>query len=236
MSSTSKKYIVANWKMNSPTDSVDYYFESLDVPENSEMIICPPFVFLQRVLATCCNEAKIGAQQCSSFANGAYTGQVSASMLAQVGVQFCLVGHSEQRHYNKSNNLLECVQRLHEEKIVPIFCIGETKDEYDRGQSLQVVEEQIKGLNFEFDIIIAYEPIWSIGTGIIPSMKSIDGIASFIKSKTNSKPVLYGGSVNVENASSFSTAQNIDGLLIGGASLSSSSLNEITKRYLNSSD
>ena len=98
------------------------------------------------------------------------------------------------------------------------------------------MEEQIKGLNFEFDIIIAYEPIWSIGTGIIPSMKSIDGIASFIKSKTNSKPVLYGGSVNVENASSFSTAQNIDGLLIGGASLSSSSLNEITKRYLNSSD
>lgn len=222
--------------MNSPAHLIDHYFKSLAVLGNSETIICPPFVFLQEALAACPNEVKLGAQQCSSFSKGAYTGQVSASMLAQVGAKYCLVGHSEQRQYNKSNNLLECVERLHEEKIVPIFCVGETKDEYDRGHSLQVVEEQMKGLNFEFDIIIAYEPIWSIGTGIIPSVESIDSIASFIKSKTNSKPVLYGGSVKVENASSFSEAKNIDGLLIGGASLSTSSLNEITKRYLHSSD
>ncbi|MAP24176.1 MAG: triose-phosphate isomerase [Rickettsiales bacterium] len=236
MSSTPKKYIVANWKMNNPKESIDCYFKSLIASEISEVIICPSFVFLKEASTICREGAKIGAQQCSSFSQGAYTGQVSASMLAQVGVQYCLVGHSEQRQHNKSNDLLACVDNLNKENIVPIFCVGETKDEYDKGRSLEVIGEQMQGLNFECDIIIAYEPIWSIGTGIIPSVESVDTVASFIKSKNNFRPVLYGGSVNAGNAASFSGVKNIDGLLIGGASLSSSTLNEISNRYLKASN
>jgi triosephosphate isomerase len=224
------KIIVANWKLNGSFDFIQSYFtyiNSIDLKKDVCGIICSPFVYLD----VCNKQSKsiyIGAQDCSNFKSGAFTGDISALMLRNINSQFCLVGHSERRvFFNqknedvriKANNLLDV-------GINPIVCIGETLDEKERGKTEEALKKQIiesipQGSSNN-SIIIAYEPIWAIGTGLTPKIQDIDKIHTFlkkgIKNYKNFK-ILYGGSVKSSNAEEIMSLENVDGLLVGGSSL-----------------
>ena len=228
------KIIVANWKLNGSFEFIKRYLEAIhsktSFSNNKCGIICPPSIYLQYCYINI-PPLHLGAQDCSIFNSGPYTGEVSALMLKENNCQFCIVGHSERRQiFNQSNQQVSLkADNLIHNKINPIICIGETLDEKNKGLTKEVLQKQIlnsfpKNSSIQY-VIIAYEPIWAIGTGLTPSFKEIEGIHSFIKNEiknfTNYK-ILYGGSVNSENAKDIMDLENVDGVLVGGSSLDSS--------------
>ena len=235
-----KKYILGNFKMNMTLKETEGYIEKfLPLVENSknEIVIFPSFTNLmfanQKLTAS---KVFLGAQNVHFENSGAYTGEISSSMLKSVGVSFVLIGHSERRKYflEKNEQLNKKIKEALGQGLKVILCIGETKYERQNKKYKQVlqkdVQDALKGLyeNELKNIIIAYEPIWSIGTGKLPSGKEIEEACVIIreqiltdyseKSSKNIK-VLYGGSVNAQNAKVFSDIKGINGLLVGGASL-----------------
>ena len=158
--------------------------------------------------------------------DGAYTGEVSAKQLRSYNVEYCLVGHSERRKYQNEtdNEIYEKIIMLLQEHITPILCIGETKEERDNNKVEEVLDKQLNKLlnindEYKEQIIIAYEPVWSIGTGIIPTNKEIEDTILYIKKKLPNNKILYGGSANEENIDTLKQISIIDGYLLGGLSL-----------------
>lgn len=236
------KLIIGNWKMNKSFDEAEDLITDIEEAlENgnlhSEVVICPPYPYLE--LATDhADEANFmcGAQNCSEFSNGAYTGEISASMLAELGVEFCIVGHSERRKYFGESN--ETVSRkvdcLMEQDVIPVLCCGESREEREAGDHFKVVEQQVKESLFhltkeQFErVVIAYEPVWAIGTGLTATPSQAQEMHAFIRSLAEQKYgtevsynlyILYGGSCNSKNALSLFIQPDIDGGLIGSASL-----------------
>ena len=195
-----------------------------NVKTNYTLILCPTHLNIGQ---TEIENAYLGAENVSTKNDGAYTGEVSASQLKSYGVEYTIVGHSERREYQKETfeDINEKVKRLFENNITPILCIGESKEQRENTDFKTFLKEEIEtaisGLTEEQinKIIIAYEPIWSIGTGIIPTEEQIIDVFDFIKEKLPNTKVLYGGSANVSNIEMLNKIKQIDGYLLGGLSL-----------------
>jgi len=218
------------------SDSVDFCtknFESLkQLSQNADIVLLPSFIALSNVINLVINSSiAIGGQNCSEYKNGAYTGEISASSLAEIGVTYCIIGHSERRiYYHETPDLIiKKIELSFAHNIQPIICIGETKQDFVDKKTYEILTKQIEALipimhQQNRQIIIAYEPIWSIGTGIIPEVTVLQKIFAwlrqFISSQRQNNPIklLYGGSVNTSNISQLKSIEDIDGFLIGSAS------------------
>ena len=223
------KIIVANWKMNG-SETLLKEFSSLSQKKPNDIIICPPFTLLASAKALLPYYIKIGAQNCSEEDNGAFTGEISASMLRESHVSYVIIGHSERRTLYRETDavILKKVESVIKNELTPIVCIGETLSEKKANKTLEVLEKQIDAsitrVNTHTRLIVAYEPIWAIGTGLTPNEDEIWETHLHIKEKLSQYfnteiPVLYGGSANAENCSKIISIENVDGLLVGGASL-----------------
>ncbi len=231
------KIIAANWKMNMTYSEIDdffYFFKNNDdFKEDRKIYIAPPFVYIDYVKKKIKNlefNIKIGAQNCYFEDKGAFTGEISVSMLKDIKVNFVIVGHSERRNiFNENDELLnKKVKKVLESNLECIFCIGEKLEERQKGDTFKVLEDQLKkgldGISKFDNLIIAYEPVWAIGTGVNASGEQIEEAHTFIKeflnkNVANNLPILYGGSVKPENISEILNTKNVDGVLVGGASL-----------------
>ena len=198
---------------------------------NKKYIILPPLQSTLYIRNLIKNDVIFGSQDCSQFKNGAFTGDISAKMIKKIGCKFVLIGHSERRTiFNESDEVLKTkMKRALEQKLKVIFCVGESLTKYKQGKSIQFIIKQLtnifdNSINFK-NIILAYEPIWAIGTNVTPKMKEIDYIHYKIKEtmkrhfNTEKIPILYGGSVKAANSAEIFSLKNVDGGLIGGASL-----------------
>ena len=223
------KIIVANWKMNG-SETLLKDFAAFSPSKGNDVIICVPFTLLDSAKKILPNFIKVGAQNCSEEDKGAFTGEISASMLRERGVTHVIIGHSERRKlFNETNSIIsKKVELVLKNELTPIVCIGETLSEKKANKTFQVLEKQIDGsitnLGSHMGFIVAYEPIWAIGSGLVPSDNEIKETHLHIKEKlsqffTTYIPVLYGGSANAENCSKITSIENVDGLLVGGASL-----------------
>ena len=237
-----KKIVAGNWKMNKSLQDAKTLVEMItnQVNEFDEVtkVIIPPFPYLQPVSEQLSKKENffLGAQNCHTNAGGAFTGEVSASMLNSVGCQFVLVGHSERRQYFKEKDadfVLKIKEAL-KNNISPIFCIGETIHERKTDNHFKVITEQLKNVLTEFSIaefskfVIAYEPVWAIGTGETATAQQAQEMHAFIRSIildiydsaiAANVSILYGGSCNPQNAQELFKCPDVDGGLIGGASL-----------------
>lgn len=228
-----KPLIVANWKMNPVTmKKAEELFNSVkhgvkDI-ENAETVICPPFIYLPLLKGLI-----LGAQDCYWEEKGAYTGEVSVAMLKEMGCKYVIIGHSERRKYfNETDKIVNRkVKTTLKAGLVPIVCIGETEGEREMDKTEEVLEKEIKqGLNGVdvSKIIIAYEPIWAIGTGNPCDIEEAQRMKEIIQ-KMVSKDIriLYGGSVKANNAEGYLKQAGFNGLLVGGASLDAKEFVEI---------
>ena len=216
--------IALNNKSNLDKEGFIPYINSLrKVPTEDQLIVCPGFLNISSVP----EGFDLGAQNVSCEGPGAYTGEVSASQLKSYGVRYCIVGHSERRDYQRESyeEIHKKIQRLFESGITPILCVGETKEERENNQVNEVLMKELSTAISELSeeekskMIIAYEPIWSIGTGIIPTNEQIIEVFQFIKLLLPHTKVLYGGSANEENIEYLRQISEIDGYLLGGLSL-----------------
>ncbi len=236
-----KKIIAGNWKMNYCVNKAeDFVSEIKDAINTDEVdvVICPNFVALDRLsdLLDGTN-IKLGAQNVHTEDKGAYTGETSVNMLAAVGVKYCIVGHSERRQYFAETNEIvnKKAKKLLEKDINPIVCVGETLEERESNTMFDVVEKQVResldGIEeaqMKRNVVIAYEPIWAIGTGKTATAEQANEMCKFIRevvskmyneSVAEAVRIQYGGSVKPSNANEILNMSDIDGALVGGASL-----------------
>ncbi len=229
------KYVIANWKMNGNSASLSLIKRINNhlrkkVRKSPKVIICPPFTLLSHFGALKSINLTFGAQNIHRLDKGAYTGEISASMVKDVKARYVILGHSERRSYQNESveELGEKILNALNQNLKVIFCIGETYKQIKNRKS--ILQNQIKSLPKNFshkNIIIAYEPVWAIGTGLTPTISEIDEIHSSIRTmlikhvgKNSEKvSILYGGSVNSKNSSDIMSLKNVDGALVGGASL-----------------
>jgi triosephosphate isomerase len=246
MSLQNKKLIVANWKMNGTqefardlaADLAEKWFES---PSPHQLVVCPPFPYLSitlnRLFGT---QIACGAQDCSVHEKGAYTGEVSAFMLKDIGCRYVIVGHSERRqqHQETSELVHQKADIALKANLKPIICVGETLADREEQKTLKVLEEQLKESvpDSTQEFAIAYEPVWAIGTGKTATTNEILEVHAFIRSwlqknlqKNSKAPLLYGGSVTDQNAQEILSLENVDGVLVGGASLKADSFWKIVQ-------
>jgi len=213
-----KSLIIANWKCNPATleEAKELFSNIKEDIKNKDVVICPPSIFLSYLI---CDEVKFGSQNCFWEDKGAYTGETSPQMIKSIGCEYVIIGHSERRTiFNESNiDIKNKIKKAQEIGLIPIVCIGESKDE----NTFEIIEEQIKDIGK--DVILAYEPLWAIGTGENASVGKVKEVRDFLKDRK----VLYGGSVNSQNAKDY--LEVTDGLLIGGASLNADEFLKIIK-------
>ncbi len=232
-------FIAGNWKMNLNSSSAKKLAEEL-VDFKGEMVVIPSFTNIPVVYDVLKNsQVKLGAQNVSQFESGAYTGEVSIEQLMDFNVEYILVGHSERREIFKETDLEinEKLLQIQKHGITPIFCVGESLEIRESGRAEEFVKSQIesglKGASSNF--IIAYEPIWAIGTGVSASVEDVEKMSDFIRSLLSSMfenspiKILYGGSVKPSNAKELLALKNVDGALVGGASLVAEDFLEIAK-------
>ncbi|MDC0093314.1 triose-phosphate isomerase [Alphaproteobacteria bacterium] len=225
-------FIAANWKMNLDKSSIDDFSDIINEYEfDKQLKVCifPQNVYISHLKKTIKNlPISIGGQNCHYENNGPFTGEVSSFSLKDLGCEYVILGHSERRSNNNESNLhvQKCISSAIDSDLIPIICVGETFKEREKGSALDFITKQInETLPNSFDnIIIAYEPIWSIGTGQIPSEIEIKEMHKHIKDLISQKfnkniKVIYGGSVNSSNVCDILLIDNVDGFLIGGASL-----------------
>lgn len=210
--------IALNNKSNLNKEEFVEYLNRLEsINTNNTLILCPTYLNIPLVNSN----ILLGSQNVSSYDNGAYTGEISSKQLKSYNVKYSIVGHSERREYQRETNevIKEKINKLLEEDITPILCVGETLEERQNNNYKEVIREELSILNnISKEVIIAYEPIWSIGTGIIPTKEQIEEVFTYIKSILPYK-VLYGGSANEENIDMLKEINLIDGYLLGGLSL-----------------
>lgn len=232
------KYVVGNWKMNQNLASIKEFFMGLDrmkLELKCEAWIAPQFVHIPilKDLAFSLGKSKIGAQNCAFAENGAHTGEVSASTLSDMGVEFVIIGHSERRSiYKETNEVINqkvTIALNHSLKV--IFCVGETLEERENNKTFEVIRQQLhlglKGLMWNQDLIVAYEPVWAIGTGKTATPEQAEEAHAFIRKELSLQfgergktvPLLYGGSIKPDNFKELLSKPSIDGGLVGGASL-----------------
>ena len=210
--------VALNNKSNLEKEEFINYLEGLkNIKTNSNLILCPTFLNIPLVNI----DIPVGSQNVSINDNGAFTGEISAKQLKSFNVKYAIVGHSERRGYQRETNeeIKEKINKLKENDITPILCIGESKEERDNNTYKEVLKEELSILDANSNVIIAYEPIWSIGTGVIPTNEEIEEVFKFIKDMFPNNKVLYGGSANVDNVDTLKQIDLIDGYLLGGLSL-----------------
>jgi len=234
-----KPLIVANWKCNPLTlkegeELVKEIEEGIDGFNSAEVVICPPFVFLPFLIQR--SDLPFGAQNCFSKDKGPFTGEISVNMLEEIGVKYVIVGHSERRNTFKetSEEINLKLLRALDSSITPILCIGESREERKNGKTFNVLTEQLEkcllGVSKDNSskIVLAYEPVWAIGTGESANVSDIGEVRVFIREFLSNKfgkencekiRILYGGSVDSNNIHSFITEARMNGALVGGASL-----------------
>ena len=236
-----KTVIAGNWKMNMLASEIKPFMEELkaNLPKTRtcEMVLCTPAVMIPAMIKAG-KDCKVaaGGEDVSRFEKGAYTGEVSASQLADVGAKYCIVGHSERRQYHGEDDMLvnAKAKALIEKGIIPIICVGESLEQREMDLTMEYVAYQVKAALSGIDAgklrrcIIAYEPIWAIGTGKTATAEQAqevcEGIRAVIRGIYGARParavsILYGGSMNAKNAAELLAQPDIDGGLIGGASL-----------------
>lgn len=239
-----RQIVAGNWKMNKSFQEAEDLFNDLcevidqqGITKNTEIIICPPALYLEMALDfTQESSFSIGAQDVSMHDGGAYTGDISASMLASMQVEYSILGHSERRKYHgeTDDQIAQKVEAVLRNELTPIVCCGEVLEEREAGKHLEVIRRQIEIALFRLDpldfakVIIAYEPVWAIGTGKTATPEQAQEIHAFIRELIQEKygkelakktPILYGGSCNAKNAKELFAQPDVDGGLIGGASL-----------------
>ena len=245
-----KPFVVGNWKMNGSADTTTALakevVERFDPPLSIDVALCPPSVFLH-LISNHLQDSPIalGAQDVSEHSSGAYTGEIAASMLAETGCRYVIIGHSERRKYFGDSNAriqAKFIKAL-EFDLIPIVCIGETLEERESELTEEVLDQQLDVLlQIETGValsyaVLAYEPVWAIGTGNTATPEQAQEVHRFIRDRIFQKNaavsqeirILYGGSVKPNNASSLFSMQDIDGGLIGGASLEASQFVDICR-------
>ena len=237
------KYIIANWKLNGSKSLLNEFLNQFATyNSHNYVVLCPPHLLLSDLDSITIDNFFMGSQNVSEYDNGAFTGEISAEMLADNKIVYSIVGHSERRtllaETNEKINIK--IKQLLSHNITPILCIGENLEQRDTNTFKQVIDFQLekafKNIKiYDRTIIIAYEPIWSIGTGVIPEISQINEVHEFIKTKmkqlypknVNRFKIVYGGSVNLKNYQIILSSSVVDGVLVGGASLDSKSFYEI---------
>ncbi|MCW9004789.1 MAG: triose-phosphate isomerase [Gammaproteobacteria bacterium] len=245
-----KPMVAGNWKMNGSSESVKELMagikDGMGSVNNAEVVVCPPAVYISRVVGAAADTAiKVGSQNICDEDKGAFTGEISGEMLKDTGCEYAIIGHSERRSlYGESDELVaRRFAAARRNGIKPIFCIGETLEEREQGVTNDVCSRQIdavvalEGVEALADGVIAYEPVWAIGTGKTASPEQAQEVHAFIRGKiaalnadvAEGLRILYGGSMNAGNAAELIGQADIDGGLIGGASLKSEDFLAICK-------
>lgn len=235
-----RKIIAGNWKMNGTQAETELLIRGLldSVAPNDrvQVVICPPFTSLETAARHLgASPIALGGQDMSPHEKGAYTGDISAAMLLTVGATYVILGHSERRQYHaETDQLINAkARRALDSGLTPIICVGETLAEREAGSTEQVVGKQVEGTLSGFSAadlkktVIAYEPVWAIGTGRTATPEMAEAVHYFVRKNLAGRdqtaadvvPILYGGSVNAKNAAGLLAQPNIDGALVGGASL-----------------
>jgi triosephosphate isomerase len=249
-----KKIVAGNWKMNMDyAEGVSLFSEIVNIVRDEKKgdqiaIICAPFIHLNSLVKLGGETVKIGAQNCHQNESGAYTGEISAKMIKSVGCEYVIVGHSERRQYFAESDALlaEKTKIALANGLTPIFCIGETLDERNNGNFFEILKGQLENglFNLSADdfskVVIAYEPVWAIGTGLTATSAQAQEVHEFIRAELAGKygeaaadatSILYGGSCNPKNAAELFAQKDIDGGLIGGASLKSRDFADIVTTF-----
>ncbi len=246
-----RRFLIAgNWKMNGgPYDAAELLeglkAQKAEVDERVDVLVCPPFVSISMAVNYLHDtDIHVGAQNLHSEENGAYTGEVSASMLTESGCNYVIIGHSERRQYfgETDTSVNKKTRKALEHKLAPVICVGESLEERKSGKHFDLVKNQVTAALFELteeellDVVIAYEPIWAIGTGETASPEQAQEMHEHIR-KTIAElyseeaaeqvNILYGGSMKPANAKELLGQKDVDGGLIGGASLQADSFSEI---------
>jgi triosephosphate isomerase len=231
-----KKLVVGNWKMHGSRPANAELLAGILAarPFAADVAVCVPFPYLAETAATlAASDIRWGAQDCSAHEQGAYTGEVSAAMLAECGCRYALVGHSERRAYHHESDQLvaDKAKALLARGVTPIVCVGETLSERDAGQTEAVVKRQLAAVIHTLahcagEIVVAYEPVWAIGTGRTAMPEQAQAVHAVLRAQLQAATghaarmkILYGGSVKPDNAATLFAMPDIDGGLIGGASL-----------------
>ena len=211
------KLIAGNWKMFKGPAETLAFFDGFEAPDGVDVVICPPFVSLEAAVG---EEWTIYAQNVHWAAEGAFTGEISAAMLVELGVRGALVGHSERRQWfgETDETVRSRCEAALEAGLGVIACVGETEAERDAGETELVLRRQVAAIPRHDDLVIAYEPVWAIGTGKTATPEMAQDAHLLIKSLHPTR-VLYGGSVKPENAAELLGQPDVDGALVGGASL-----------------
>lgn len=233
-----KALIAGNWKMNKTVKETCETLKEMvkiDVPEDVDALICPPFTSLEsanRILKG--SKIIIGAQNVSEYEDGARTGEISTTMLKDLDVEYVILGHSERRtYYRESNEIINNkIKRVLKENLKVILCVGEEADDREKNRHEEVVREELlrslRGIKDSENIVVAYEPIWAIGTGKTCNKEDAEDMCKFIREnmaeifsgkEADNMRILYGGSVKPANVKELMSMENIDGALVGGASL-----------------
>ncbi|MEN0652260.1 MULTISPECIES: triose-phosphate isomerase [Hyphobacterium] len=234
--------IAGNWKMHGLKDALGY-FDALAaagvVADGREILVCPPATLVAAAAARAAiHGIAIGGQDCHTGTSGAHTGDISAAMLRDAGANYVIVGHSERRGDHGETDALVCAKAraARAAGLTPIICVGETLSEREAGQENGIVAGQltgsIPGVFGPADFVVAYEPVWAIGTGRTASSDDIAAMHAFIRSSVpdgEQVRILYGGSVKPENAAAILALSDVDGALVGGASLDPASFADIAK-------
>lgn len=240
------KLVVGNWKMNGGLGDMSLVEKiaavASEVKSTTQTVICVPSVFIKHFADK--NLVQIGAQDCHHLQKGAHTGDISADMVKEVGGSHIIVGHSERRiDHHETNEMIHAkADSVFNVGLTPIICVGESHEEYKQGKSGEVIVEQLKNSIPKTDkpFAIGYEPIWAIGTGLIPQLNEISLMHNLIrktlgdllgeKTASNVK-ILYGGSVKANNAADIAGCSNVDGSLVGGASLNADDFGAIIRAF-----
>ncbi|MEK7161657.1 MAG: triose-phosphate isomerase [Patescibacteria group bacterium] len=223
-----KKLIIANWKLNPTTlKDAQKLASAISIKAKNTVVLCPPTVYLSSI-----NYPNVGSQDCFWQDKGAHTGQVSPAQLKDLGIKYCIIGHSEKREVGESDEMINVkLKACLAQKIIPVLCVGfGTTVEQDDLEVVDILKQQLAADLAGVDaikVIVAYEQVWAIGTGNVASPDHAEKISLFIKNKYKVSKVLYGGSVNAANAKEFLSQPNVGGLLVGGASLNAKDFNQI---------
>ena len=230
-----RKIAAGNWKMNGDLAALaqlDALAGSVD--GNCQVVICPPALLIHPMSSKSVPGIQVGGQDCHAKASGAHTGDLAAAQLRDAGATHVILGHSERRadHGETDADVSAKAVAAHQAGLITIICVGETEGQRDGGDTLQVISQQLAGSVPDCataeNTVIAYEPVWAIGTGKVPSIAQIEEVHDFMRARLtdrfgaeigNALPLLYGGSVKAANAVEIFAVENVDGALVGGASL-----------------